>query len=107
MSTIETAEATPPRKRRFRFRKMTWALIAWTGVMALWMFGGAKNVTSAESNAECVDTFEGSLNAADCEALNEVGAGLGVGILFVGWFLGFVVLSLIWFMSRPRQAVVS
>jgi hypothetical protein len=31
-----------------------------------------------------------------------VGTGIGIALVFLLWFLGFVVLSLVWFMTRPR-----
>ena len=30
-------------------------------------------------------------------------SALDTGLLFLKFFLGFVILSLIWFMTRPRQ----
>jgi hypothetical protein len=78
---------------RPHWRKMTWVLIIFTVVMFAWMIGGA--------------------GAADCEELRgqyqqaketgcEAGTAIGVGLIFVLWVLGFLVLSLIWFMTRPR-----
>ncbi|MDQ6607755.1 MAG: hypothetical protein M3Z06_14565 [Actinomycetota bacterium] len=65
---------------------MTWALIIWCALIVLWIAGGA-------SSTHCHGTYGSACNA---------GKGIGIAvILFVG-FLGFVVLSLIWLMSRPR-----
>jgi hypothetical protein len=53
--------------RFLHWRKMTWAILLWSGAMLTWLAG------------------------------TEPGVALGALL----WFLGFVVLSLIWFMSRP------
>jgi predicted amidophosphoribosyltransferase len=58
------------------WRKATWAAVIWTVLMAFWTFTGSTAT---------------------------MGAGLGIVLLFLVWFVGFVVLSLIWLMSRPQQ----
>lgn len=73
------------------WRKMTWALIAWSVLMAIWVIGGA-------NAADCAREADGA-SKAGC----QVGAGLGAGLLVVLWFLGFIVLALIWLMTRPRD----
>lgn len=67
-----------------KYRKATWALIVWCVVIALWLVTGL-------SATHCADQA--------CNAGKGIGAAL---ILFVG-FCGFVVLSLIWLMSRPKD----
>jgi hypothetical protein len=37
-----------------------------------------------------------------CQDASDVGTSIGVGIVLVLFFIGFVVLSLIWFMTRPK-----
>jgi hypothetical protein len=73
-----------------RWRKMTWAIIVWCVLILVWMVGGA---ASNECGQERTD-----LNQSACEA------GTGIGVALVGFlgFLGFVFLSLIWFMTRPK-----
>lgn len=69
-----------------RWRKMTWALLAWCALIIAWAIGGA-------SSTHCNGTYQNACNA---------GKGIGVAvILFIG-FVGFVFLALIWLMSRPR-----
>lgn len=72
------------------WRKMTWAIIAWSALMLIWIIVGT--------------------NAADCGSKTgaqksgcEAGAGIGIAGLMFLWFIGFVVLALIWFMTRPRD----
>jgi len=81
---------------------MTWALIAWTVIMVIWIAVGA---SSTETDPECLSEAETNpfLTAQDCEAATDVGTGIGVVLLVALWFMGFVVLALVWFMSRPRS----
>jgi preprotein translocase subunit SecG len=74
-----------------RWRKMTWALIMWSVLMLVL-------TVSATNSADCGSKGD-KYSQAGCEA----GAGIGVGIMLVLWFIGFIVLSLIWFMTRPRE----
>jgi len=69
---------------------MTWVLLGWSGLILVWAIGGA-------ASNDCADEVD-ELSQSACEA----GTGIGVAlILFVGFF-GFVFLSLIWFMTRPK-----
>lgn len=80
---------------RPHWRKMTWVLIIFTVIMFAWMIGGG---ISAGSSCNDVAGQYQNAKQAGCEA----GTALGVGALFGFWFFGFIVLSLIWFMTRPR-----
>jgi hypothetical protein len=81
-----------------KWRKMTWALIVWSGLILLWA-GAGTGAAASECANQKGDEF---LSAADAQAACEAGAGIGIAlVLFVG-FIGFVFLSLIWFMTRPR-----
>jgi TM2 domain-containing membrane protein YozV len=74
-----------------RCRKATWALVIWCALILIWAIAGAAGNECANEATE--------LNQSACEA----GTGIGVLlILFIGFF-GFVFLSLIWIMSRPRK----
>ena len=53
--------------RFLRWRKMTWAILLWSGVMVAWL----------------------------------PGSGPGVAVVASLWFVGLVVLSVTWFLSRP------
>jgi hypothetical protein len=37
-----------------------------------------------------------------CEAFSNAGTGIGVVVLMILWFFGFLFLSLIWLMTKPR-----
>jgi hypothetical protein len=78
---------------RPHWRKMTWVLIVWCALILLWaIVGGASNNCSEETT---------QLNQNACEA----GTGIGVAIILLIGFFGFVFLWLIWFMTRPRGRI--
>jgi hypothetical protein len=84
---------------------MTWALLLWSGVMFTWMIGGAiSGGTSAASDcAKDPSVINGVLTKQECIDASNAGTGIGVGLLFFLWFMGFVVLGFIWLMTRPRR----
>lgn len=83
-------------------RKMTWAILAWTGLCVVWLIGGARNVSSGQDQA-VQDCMSGGFNTAqDCQTFYHAGAGIGFGLVFGVWFVGFIVLAIIWAMTRPK-----
>jgi hypothetical protein len=82
-----------------RWRKMTWVLNIWNVLFLIWIIAA-----SASSEGSC-DTPEerGGLSKEACEAASDVGTGLGITLILILWFLGFIVLALIWLMSRPKH----
>ena len=75
-----------------KWRKMTWALWIWSALIIVWMVAGGGSAAN-----DCVEEADQTLREA-CEA----GAGIGILLIaFIG-FVGFVFLSIIWFMTRPR-----
>jgi Protein of unknown function (DUF2510) len=95
MQTAPGAASASPSKRRGP-RKMTWVLIILTVIMAAWAIGGG-----IAAGSEC-DEVRGGYQGAK-EAGCEAGTAIGVGLIVLLWFMGFVVLSLIWFMTRPKD----
>lgn len=75
------------------WRKMTWALLLWTGLFAAWMIAAIAD----RASEECPPGDQVCIEASD------VGTGIGVALIFILWFIGFLVLSLVWLMSRPRE----
>ena len=78
-----------------RWRKATWALLIWTVLAVIWIAAGAGSV--------------GELPATGSEAEQAgraIGAGLGITFIIIIWFLGFIVLGLVWLMSRPKDNVL-
>lgn len=81
-----------------RWRKMTWVLWGWTILMLVWIVAGGISAT----NGDCDGESTAELRQL-CEDATDVGAGIGIVALFVLWFVGFIVLSLVWLMTRPRR----
>lgn len=93
---------TPPRlqakKRRLlpRWRKATWALAVFNLLALIWLVSGIVGVSN-----NCPG-LTGS-NLAACQAGTAIGAGIGVTFIVIIWFIGFMVLGLVWLMSRPKN----
>lgn len=68
-----------------RYRKATWALILWSVLSTYWLVSGLATTHCKGSQA--------------CEA----GASVGVAVILVVGFCGFIALSLIWIMSKPQE----
>lgn len=79
---------------------MTWAIVIFTVLMGVWIIGGTA------SNADnCDDEAVGSSARAACEAGTDIGTGIGVTALFCVWFAGFVILGILWIMTRPTRRI--
>lgn len=74
-------------------RKMTWAILGWSGLCLIWMVTGAHSA-SQRINSDCLPGNN------LCQQAGTVGTGIGLSIILFVWFLGFVMLSIIWFMTR-------
>src|SRR5215218_1483314 len=72
---------------------MTWLILIFTGVMVVWVYSGSRSEV-------CSEYAPGSTDREWCEAGESIGTGIGVGLMFCIWFVGFIVLSIIWFMTR-------
>jgi hypothetical protein len=88
-----------------RWRKMTWTLWVWTTIMFIWMIGGAATANNAKHCATDSAVVSGILTQHQCTEASNAGTGIGVGLVFFLWFLGFVVLGLVWFMTRRKGRV--
>jgi hypothetical protein len=76
-----------------RWRKATWAIVIWSlGILAWLLFGLASRGCQEES---------GDIKQTLC----EVGTGVGIAVIVVIGFMGLVLLSLVWLMSRPRLRI--
>jgi hypothetical protein len=79
---------------------MTWTIVVWCVLILVWAIAGAVS-TANEAAKECA--HETLLSTQTCESAYHAGGGIGVAlILFIG-FVGFVFLSLIWFMTKPER----
>lgn len=82
-----------------RWRKATWALVLFSVLMLIWIVAGVGGVSN-----NC-DGLTGN-ELTNCQAATAIGGGIGVTFLIILWFIGFIILGLIWLMSRPKENVV-
>jgi hypothetical protein len=84
------------------WRKMTWVLGIWNTIFLIWIVGGvhSNNVQTAKDCAH-----DQVLSQQACTTASNVGTGIGVALILMLWFIGFIVISLVWFMTRPRHRV--
>jgi hypothetical protein len=88
-----------------RCRKMTWVLFGWCTLILVWAIGGGASAKSENTKADAVREC-GRAWAETCQDAGEVGTVIGVGLILMIGFFGFVFLSLIWFMTRPKPQPV-
>ena len=81
------------------WRKATWALVIFSALMAVWIGSGI----AATSN-NCAGEVGDALQL--CQAGTAIGGGIAVTFIVILWFIGFIVLGLIWLMSRPKDNVL-
>ncbi len=87
---------------RFRYwRKMTWAIVVWTGAALTWFVVSAS--TGRGAAADCAVDSAGNATTAFTrrECVEAASGGLELVIIPLVWFLGLTVLTLMWFMTRP------
>jgi hypothetical protein len=88
--------------RLLRLRKMTWVILLWSGIMFAWIVAATASSPASDCATDASVT-SGILTKQECIDASNAGTGIGVGLIFVLWFLGFVALALVWLMSRPRH----
>ena len=77
------------------WRKATWALVIWNVFMVLWL------ASTLRGEFSC-DRETGAARAV-CDAGASIGTTYGASLVGVAWFVGFIVIGLIWLASRPRS----
>ncbi len=100
-ATTATASASPSTVKsrpwwRPGWRKSTWAVLIWTVLMVIWLAG------AGSAGNDCATQFHGAYQGAKTAGC-QAGAGIAAGLIIVIWFLGYIPLGLIWFMSRSRR----
>jgi hypothetical protein len=85
---------------------MTWAILVWTAIFTVWIGGGIGYRPSKDCATDPA-VVSGTLSLDSCQAASDVGTGIGVVLIGFLWFIGFIVLSLVWFISRPRAAAAA
>jgi hypothetical protein len=84
------------------WRKMTWAILLWSGAMLAWIVVGA--ATAADGAAGCASDFGAtSSNLTEQDCINAAGSGSAFGPVLIAalWLAGLILLSTIWFATRP------
>ena len=85
-----------------RWRKMTWVFLIVNALFVFWIAAGVSDRPSMDC-ANDPDVKAGIISQDLCESASDVGTGLGVVMVGFFWFIVFVVLSLIWLMTRPKR----
>ena len=101
---VYSRPGNPEKPRRLflpRWRKMTWALLIWSVVCLVWVVGGSIS-GHAHNVASCAHQADAFFTQKDCQNASDAGTAIGAGLVIGLWFMGFLVLSLVWFMTRPR-----
>ena len=78
-------------------RPLTWFLLIWSGLFAIWLIYAVSVTGSALEDCAPGDSL--------CEAGNAgsaVGGTIGVGLILFLWFLVFVPMLIVWFVRRPQ-----
>jgi hypothetical protein len=81
------------------WRKMTWLIWLWCIAIIVWAVAGGGS-TASNCAHQRGDQF---LSKHAAQQACDAGAGIGIAIILVIGFVGFVFLALIWLMSRPRR----
>lgn len=84
------------------WRKMTWVLWIVNAIFLVWVIAGIASRPSKDC-ANDPDVKAGIISKSACEAASDAGTSIGVGLIIVFWFIVFVVMALVWLMTRPRR----
>ena len=77
-----------------KWRKATWALVIFNALVLVWLVTGLNAAGSVPVGSEAE------------EVGRAIGTGIGVTFIAILWFIGFIVLGLVWLMSRPKESVL-
>jgi hypothetical protein len=89
-----------------RLRKMTWTILLWSAAMLAWIISVGAQAGDQASDYCANRAHRAFIGVESCESAAQAGSGLAIGVILAIWFCGFIVLSLIWLMTRPREQVV-
>lgn len=97
----QPADRSPRRGLLHRgWRKITWVLIAWSTLVVVGGLALAGHASNQYSSACQNSLGDGSL----CQQVGNQAASDQFGHILKIGVVGFVILSIIWFMTRPRSA---
>jgi amino acid transporter len=79
---------------------MTWVVVGWCVLILVWAIaGGASN----NATAYCEAHPSAYLSLKACEDARNAGTGIGIALILLIGFFGFVFFSFIWLMTRPKR----
>lgn len=85
-----------------KWRKMTWVLNVWNGIFLVWIIAGVSSRPSTNCATD-PDVVNGIISKHACEVASDTGTGIGVALIIILWLIGFLVISVIWFMARRKN----
>lgn len=80
-----------------KWRKLTWVIWIFTTLMIAWML-----IDARDTSGRCSVYEMGTADYADCLLAANRDMGLDVRLLII-WFVGLLVLSSIWLMTRGSK----
>lgn len=80
-------------------RLSTWAILLWTGFMAVGILAAVAGI-----GGDCAGLSGNELSS--CQSAAWIRGGIGVTLLVLLWFAGFVPLAIVWAMTRPKDNVI-
>lgn len=87
---------------RFRhWRKMTWAIAVWSGGMLTWLIWALLAGSGAANCSADFGATSAFLTKQECLDASSGGLSSSLALIPSLWLLGFVVLCVTWFMTRP------
>jgi Zn-dependent protease with chaperone function len=89
-------------KRFLEWRKMTWAVALWIGVIVAWGVHAASTSSTVVAGCAADPAFGPSaLSQQDCIAQATIGIEFGIVPIAIVGLLGLIVLGVLWFATRP------
>lgn len=85
----------PPIKKQQR--PLTWVILGWNILMAVWLVSGLVGV----ANDDSCDFSRGGLTLEECQGAQAVGVGIGMGLILFVAAAGDAVLGVIWLVTKP------
>ena len=83
---------------RPHWRKMSWVLIVWCAIILVWAIAGGGSAANDCSH----QAGSAYLSAQSARNACDAGAGIGIALILLIGFFGFVFFSIIWLMTRPK-----
>lgn len=80
-------------------RVVTWVILIWTALMGVGILAAFLGI-----GGDCAGLTGGELSA--CQADAWVRGGIGLTLLLLLWFIVFLPLAIVWFVSRPKESVI-